>query len=154
MHRHVVRRLLPVLLRRVRVYLQGMARIYRRHHARCMGAHAHIRRHRSAASHPQKDHPTAAHSIAVGIIKKRWQGNMFPSSPLSRGENVSKRSRDVSATKSTFRPYFVSLLSSSWSLGSNVMVKIISGPSDFLRALATIRIPINVPATHPNIYEV
>ena len=79
---------------------------------------------------------------------------MFPSSPLSIGANVSKRSLDVSATKSTIRPYFVSVLSSSWSLGSNVMVKIISGPSDFLMALATIRIPINVPTTHPNRYDI
>lgn len=69
---------------------------------------------------PAKRSSHGSSFLCRGIIKKRWQGNMFPSSPLSRGENVSKRSRYVSATKSTIRPYFGSLLSSSWSLGSNV----------------------------------
>ena len=79
---------------------------------------------------------------------------MFPSSPLSRGENVSKRSRDVSATKSTIRPYFVSLLTSSWSLGSNVMVKIISGSLESLMLPMSIKIPIKAPDIAPSMPDI
>ena len=74
---------------------------------------------------------------------------MFPSSPLSIGANVSKRSLDVSATKSTIRPYFVSVLSSSWSLGSNVMVKIISGSSESLMLPMIIKTAIKAPMMAP-----